>query len=69
MGERKLQLEIEVPIKAGDVYLMTDKARRLWQHGIKAKHIKGRRLVCTIRELPPDLEETEIGREILEVAS
>jgi len=32
---RKLILEIEVPIKAGDAYLMTGKSRTLWQHGIK----------------------------------
>lgn len=64
LEERKglLLLEIEVPIGAGDVYLMSGNSRNLWQHGIKAKHIKGRRMVCTIRELTQELEETEIGK-------
>ena len=39
-------------------------------HGIKAEHIKNKRMVCTIRELSEEFnrEDCEIGMKIKEIA-
>jgi hypothetical protein len=39
-------------------------------HGIKAEHIKGRRMVCTIRELSPEFNspDHEVGMKLKEIA-
>jgi alkylated DNA repair protein alkB family protein 4 len=64
----KVYIEIEVPLPAGSVYLMTKSSRFEWQHGINKKHIKGRRMVTTFRELTHELLETDIGQEMIQVA-
>jgi len=53
----KNNIEIEVPIPARSLYIISGSSRNDWMHGIKSKHISGRRLVCTIRELTPEFKE------------
>ena len=53
-GEK--QLEVEIPRRC--LYLISRESRFDWMHGIKMHHIKGRRMVCTLREIGE-----EFGRE------
>lgn len=42
--------EINIPIKNGEVYIMSDCSRYIWKHGIKKENIFQDRMVITIRE-------------------
>ena len=66
----KDNIEIEVSIPARSLYLMSGSSRNDWMHGIKSKHISGRRLVCTIRELTAEFMEPtcELGLQLRKTA-
>lgn len=55
-------IQVPVPLPRRALYCMRGAARYEWQHGILAEHIKGRRMVVTLRELPQEILSTEIGR-------
>jgi len=64
-------IEIDVPLQRRQLYLISGKSRTEWMHGIKSKNIKGRRLVCTIREFSPEFKDVknEIGNKIRGIAN
>ena len=64
----KDNVEIIVPVKSRDLYLISGKSRLEWMHGIKAEHINGKRMVVTIRELTPEFVGTELGQKLTEIA-
>jgi hypothetical protein len=66
----KDSIEIEFPVKRRQLYLISGKSRFDWMHGIKAEHIHGRRMVCTIRELSPEFNSpaSEIGMHLKAIA-
>ena len=66
----KDNLEIEVPIKRRDLYLISGKSRLEWMHGIKGEHIHGKRMVCTIRELSQEFNtpDNELGMNLKQIA-
>lgn len=49
--ENAIDVEIEVLIPRRSLYLISRTSRTDWMHGIKAEHIIGRRMVCTLREI------------------
>ncbi|CDW82057.1 alpha-ketoglutarate-dependent dioxygenase alkb homolog 4 [Stylonychia lemnae] len=63
-------VEIMVPIKRRQLYLISGQSRFDWMHGIKSEHIKGKRVVCTIREFSEEFkhETSEIGNKIRKIA-
>lgn len=64
----KDNVELEFPVKRRQLYLISGASRLEWMHGIKAEHIKGRRMVCTIRELSKEFNQQEVGLRLKEVA-
>ncbi len=63
-------VEIEVPVLRRALYLIAGKSRFEWMHGIKAEHITGKRMVCTIRELSEEFNsaDCEISLKLKEIA-
>lgn len=61
-------MEVTVPVKRRDLYLISGKSRLDWMHGIKAEHVHGRRMVATIRELAPGFLGTELGDKLSAIA-
>ena len=49
IGKTPIEIEIFVPKRS--MYLISGKSRTLWMHGIKQEHIRGRRMVLTLREV------------------
>ena len=49
--EEDVSIEIEIPVPRFAMYIISRQARFDWLHGIKPEHIKGRRIVCTVREI------------------
>eukprot|EP00347_Sterkiella_histriomuscorum_P018966 403343479 len=52
-------VEIEVPVKRRMLYIISGKSRFEWMHGIKSEHIKGKRIVCTIREFSDEFKSQD----------
>lgn len=46
----KFLFEIDFPIKQGDIYIMSSKARYIWKHAIKKGNIISDRIAVTVRE-------------------
>ena len=49
-NNEKFLFEIDFPIKPGELYIMSSKARYIWKHGIKKENIIADRIVVTVRE-------------------
>lgn len=66
----KDNIEIEFPVKRKQLYLISGVSRLEWMHGIKAEHINGKRMVCTIRELSPEFNspDHEMGMKLKTIA-
>jgi alkylated DNA repair dioxygenase AlkB len=50
-------IEVQVPLPARSLYIMSGNARTMWQHGIQKGHVKDRRLVMTVREVTGDIAD------------
>ncbi len=57
-----ISFEIDLEIKKGDIYIMSDYSRYLWKHSIKQKNINEDRIVITLREF----EETFLSDYLIE---
>jgi hypothetical protein len=63
-------IEVDVPIHRRSLYLISRASRFQWKHGIKAEHIKGRRIVCTLRELSQEFNQSDnvVGNQLKLIA-
>ncbi|KAI1298732.1 Alpha-ketoglutarate-dependent dioxygenase alkB -like protein 4 [Halotydeus destructor] len=67
-------IEIAIDMRPRSLLVLSDEARYDWLHSVQRKHITGRRVATTLRELTPQFlpggEEYEaIGKTILDVAA
>lgn len=54
-----INYEIILPVKANEIYLMSDDSRHIWKHGIKAEHVQNERIVITCREFVKGILSSE----------
>jgi alkylated DNA repair dioxygenase AlkB len=56
----KILVELDIPLKAGDIYIMTNNARYIWKHSIKKEFILSDRIAITVREFEEGYKEKNI---------
>ena len=64
-------LEIDVPIRARSLLVLSGESRHEWLHSIRRNEIKSKRLCITVRELSDTFkkENSEIAKEIYRIAN
>ena len=64
-------LEIDVPIRARSLLVLSGESRHEWLHSIRRNEIKSKRLCITVRELSDNFkkENSEMAKEIYRIAS
>jgi hypothetical protein len=63
-GCEKLLFVIDFPLKPGDIYVMSGKARYLWKHAIKKENILADRIAVTIREYEEEYKNNVILKKL-----
>ena len=65
-------LEVDVPLPARALIIVTGPSRYKWKHGIKRSNIRFRRLAMTFRELAPEFfpggASDTVGKQLLDIA-
>ena len=56
----KILLEVDIPLKSGDIYIMTNRARYIWKHSIKSEFILSDRIAITVREFEEGYKEKNL---------